>query len=344
MSRVTTGDYQLYATHLFLTYPQCPAPKEVLLESLKKLLTNYEGSVVASEQHQDGTPHLHAYVKLSKRSHFRNAQFADVQWGGLVYHGNYQKARSPKCVAEYVEKGGDFIADNVDVSTLAGSQRRSTSSSLAIASRILAGATLQEMMEDPVYQGFVLTNLQRIQLFKATWEAMQASSGPKAPLDQLIFSVSLSPERTLVANWITTNLSHPPPTGRIFRSKQLYLWGPTEVGKTSVCRELEKYFRVYWAAYNGDFLDGYSDTYDLVVFDEFRGQKTVTWFNLFLQGTPMVINVKGSSVPKRKNIATIILSNQHPRFVYHHVEDCYVDAFISRLLVVEFSLFEKLFQ
>nr|UOF79959.1 rep protein [Cressdnaviricota sp.] len=342
MSR-TEPTFFLRANHLFLTYPQCPVPKDDLLWKLKSL-PNYAGCVVASEQHQDGTPHLHAYVRLSRRSVFRSAQFADVTWGGVTYHGNYQRARSARCVAEYVAKDGDFIADGVDMSTLVGNKKKSKSSSLAIASRVLAGATLKELVEDPEMCGFVMTNLSRIQLYQKTWEAMKTVSVEKVPLDRLIFSVAMSRDRILTAEWITTNLVSPPPTGREFRSKQLFVWGPTEVGKTSMCRELEKYFKVYWAAYSGDFFDGYSDEYDLVVFDEFRGQKTITWLNVFLQGSPMVINIKYGSVNKQKNIACIFLSNLPPHMVFKNVEDSLLEAFIARLLIVNFTSFEIMFQ
>nr|UOF78629.1 rep protein [Cressdnaviricota sp.] len=344
MSRSTSGDYNLYATHLFLTYPQCPATKESVKEQLEILLDNYDGSVIASERHQDGTPHLHAYVRLSKRSHFRNARFADITWQGIEYHGNYQTARSPRCVVQYVEKGGDFIADGVDLNTVIGNTRKSKSSSALIATKIRAGATLKELMVDPLTEGFLVSHLSRVETYKRTWEAMEAGSIPKLPLDRMKFLTILSAERARVARWVTMNLLSPPTTGRTFRSKQLYLWGPTGVGKTSFCLELEKYFKVYWAAYSKDFLDGYNDDYDLVVFEEFCGQKTVTWLNQFLQGTPMTINIKNSFVTKRKNIACIILSNQSPRFVFHHVDDSVVDAFISRLKVVEFRQFENMFQ
>lgn len=336
--------FSIRAVHLFLTYPQCPIPKEDAMRLLKNSLRNYEGCLIASEQHEDGTPHLHAYVKLRVRSEFRSAQFADLHWGGLVYHGNYQRARSVASVAEYVLKDGDFIADGVDPNIVAGRPKKSKSSSLATASRILAGATLRELMEDEELRGFVLTNLQRIQLYQRTWDAMKSMEEAKLPLDRLTFCVSMSPERILIAEWITKNLSHPPPTGRDFRTKQLFVWGPTEIGKTSMCLHLSKFFKVYWAAYSGEFLDGYSDEFELVVFDEFRGQKTITWLNVFLQGSPVVINIKHGFVMKKKNIPCIFLSNLPPHQVYKNVEESLLEAFISRLLIVNLHQYENMFQ
>lgn len=88
----------------FLTYPQCPLPKETLMAHLKTL----SGSeiVVCRELHEDGSPHLHAYVKLSEPVLRSVAPtFFDVE----TYHGNYQPCRSWRAVNDYVKKDGDFI-------------------------------------------------------------------------------------------------------------------------------------------------------------------------------------------------------------------------------------------
>lgn len=90
----------------FLTYPQQGGTIQALishLESIDKLI-HY---VVASEQHKDGTPHLHAYVKYEGGVYMKNNN---------VFHfngksGNYQSCRSPKAVTKYCIKGGKFEAN-----------------------------------------------------------------------------------------------------------------------------------------------------------------------------------------------------------------------------------------
>ena len=47
----------------FLTYPQCSVAKEDLLAALQAKVDVVE-YVVAAELHQDGNPHLHAFIAL----------------------------------------------------------------------------------------------------------------------------------------------------------------------------------------------------------------------------------------------------------------------------------------
>jgi len=51
----------------FLTYPKCDVTPQAALEYLKEkhTITEY---VIAQEQHQDGTNHLHAFIKTEKRT------------------------------------------------------------------------------------------------------------------------------------------------------------------------------------------------------------------------------------------------------------------------------------
>lgn len=88
----------------FLTFPKAEITKEELLEECKRIgeVAEY---VIAEEKHQDGTPHLHAFIKFEGRKRFTQMKFSK--------HGNYQVAKSWKAVEAYVKKGGDFIA-NID--------------------------------------------------------------------------------------------------------------------------------------------------------------------------------------------------------------------------------------
>lgn len=94
----------------FLTYPQCTATKERCLEFLQE--KKIQEAVVAEELHEDGTPHLHAYVKLDTGVVLKQAPtFFDFDG----FHGNYQPARSWRAVQEYVKKDGNFVTYNIDI-------------------------------------------------------------------------------------------------------------------------------------------------------------------------------------------------------------------------------------
>lgn len=65
--------------------------------------------VISQEKHQDGTDHLHAFIKLDKRVNFKKGLF-DIP----SFHGNYQVAKSWNAVKQYVVKGGNYIT-NLDL-------------------------------------------------------------------------------------------------------------------------------------------------------------------------------------------------------------------------------------
>lgn len=107
--------FRLQSKNLLLTYPQCPIDKQIVLDLLKGILTPFGISyiVVSSELHQDGSPHLHAFVSLNKKYDSRQPTCLDIAdpADDTVYHGNYQGARQPKASVDYVKKDGDYIEE-----------------------------------------------------------------------------------------------------------------------------------------------------------------------------------------------------------------------------------------
>jgi hypothetical protein len=94
----------------FLTYPQCKMTKEELLKNLDSRFPNEISEyVICLEQHQDGNPHLHAFVKFKPRKRIKSNSF-DFEG----YHGHYEAAKSWKAVICYVTKYKDYIS-NFDV-------------------------------------------------------------------------------------------------------------------------------------------------------------------------------------------------------------------------------------
>ena len=58
--------FRISSKSWFLTYPQCPVGKTLAMELLKSKRP-VKGVVVASEKHEDGSPHLHAFILLKSR-------------------------------------------------------------------------------------------------------------------------------------------------------------------------------------------------------------------------------------------------------------------------------------
>lgn len=95
----------------FLTYPQCPLAKELVLKLLEPLgIAEY---TISEEKHDNGDPHLHACIILKKKARFKKDRF-DIKDLDTVYHGNYQPVKNLQKCREYVIKDGNYIS-NVDV-------------------------------------------------------------------------------------------------------------------------------------------------------------------------------------------------------------------------------------
>lgn len=99
--------FRLDSKSFFLTYPRLDISKEAALQALQLKLAGkpITGAVVCRELHQDGTPHIHAYVLLESRFNCKNVNFWDING----HHGNYQVARDINAVAKYIKKDGDYI-------------------------------------------------------------------------------------------------------------------------------------------------------------------------------------------------------------------------------------------
>lgn len=101
--------FRIQSKSWFLTYPKLDMSKEHALALLKAKLAGkpFVGMVVCRELHQDGIPHIHAYVLLNDLFNCQNEKF----WDLAGHHGNYQKARDINAVAKYIKKDGDYIEE-----------------------------------------------------------------------------------------------------------------------------------------------------------------------------------------------------------------------------------------
>lgn len=69
--------FRLCSKGFFLTYPQCPLDRETIIAALSAKAPVIKG-VVATEKHEDGSPHLHAYVKYNKTVNTVNQAYFDI--------------------------------------------------------------------------------------------------------------------------------------------------------------------------------------------------------------------------------------------------------------------------
>ncbi len=110
--------FYLQAKQVFCTWSECPVSKESALEQLESICQQWGGIdkyIICEEEHKNGDPHLHAYIKVKgKRVRSKKASVFDlVMVPEVPFHGNYVGCKNPDAVKNYVKKGGRFIS-NID--------------------------------------------------------------------------------------------------------------------------------------------------------------------------------------------------------------------------------------
>lgn len=148
--------------------------------------------------------------------------------------------------------------------------------------------------------------------------------------------LNMSPQDHRIAMWLNNNLFKE----REPRKKQLMLHGRTRVGKTYLVQNLARYCNIYYIPIEDWYCNWEDGKYDLAVFDEFRGQKTITWMNQWAEGAPMNIKKKmvAAGCMKMQNIPTIILANDPFETIYSNVQTSspnLIEALNDRFEVVE---------
>lgn len=104
-----TGNFRYDSKSIFLTYAQCDATKEALLQKLKaaaKAPNQLKKACIGRETHEDGNYHLHACAWYTQRLTFRSADYMDLEYEGKTFHPNVKdkQVKSKKKALGYCAK------------------------------------------------------------------------------------------------------------------------------------------------------------------------------------------------------------------------------------------------
>lgn len=298
--------FRMQGKNFILTFPQCEEKKEIAAERIEqKFGDSLSGYIVCEEAHKDGTPHLHVFLQFKEKIRHSDKNYFDFIVG---QHGNYQVAKNVRKCVEYVTKAGNYLAKGIDVQSICKKQAPKNET---VAKMLHDGKSLSDI--DKEHPGYVMINKRKIEEY-ASW--IECERSKKNKIDWIPPSLEgLTDSNLKIAEWISKNIRQT----RAFKAPQLYIHGPRNLGKTSLIEWLEKSLSVYHMPMTEEFYDLYSDDFDIVVLDEFKGQKTIQFLNQFLQGSAMPIRKKGSQGMKYKNLPVVILSN-------YSLSECYQKA------------------
>jgi hypothetical protein len=213
-------DFRINTQQLFLTYPKCPISPTICLELLNRLpiiISNkIEIYIIAQEKHQDGTEHLHAYLKLGKKCNVNNQRACDILFENVTYHPNIQGVRSSKSVTKYVVKEGNYITNLSD-----------TAIAEAIASNTKVGEVYEKARKVAKIEG-VSKAMEVLETVKTARDLTVHGDAIQRNLQKLVTCKLVVPYSidTYKLNFVWD------------RTKTLILWGPTNTGKTSLAKAL----------------------------------------------------------------------------------------------------------
>lgn len=337
--------FRMRAKKFFLTYPRCDVDPDHVLSKIKERFgeDSIKWAVVGREHHADGGFHLHCAMWLLTTVDTRDAHYWDFLTG---QHGNYRVMKKPvECVEYCTKEGYEVACYGIMPSEYVEARKRKQSSKFSVVAKRIKedGASVQEINNDD--PGFVCQNLSKLIAYQSFCAATASPVlRPWPPLQDLRLPAEVGPKR--IFTWLKENLIGFP--DRPFGTPQLYIHGTTGLGKTSLVRVLAMYSKIYYMPDDGRWMDTFDGSYDLVVFDEFRGGKTIQFMNQFLDGSFMQVPRRNAPpFLKQKNVPCIILSNLSVESVYHKVQESAPDliaALTRRLEIIQLSYGENLFE
>lgn len=233
----------------FLTFPHCPADAQSCLDDLKDKLKEkwgltIEEYVICEEKHKDGSPHLHAFIKIhERRIRFKEDRFNFI-FEGKEYHGNYQVAKSWRAVQEYVAKGKKYIT-NLNLEAAQKKQSKKIG--------------IEELEKDPLEL-----------LEKGVISGLQLASFVK---NQNIYKMLKNKRKANREIQLD-----------IEKKRHIWYYGESNTGKTYRIKQMIKAEPDNWfqIPLNNDWI-GYNEEKNLYI-DEFKGQLTIQELNRLCDG------------------------------------------------------------
>lgn len=241
--------FQLNSQQLFLTYPKCdihPLYASILLTEIFDT-TKY---LIAQEQHQDGTFHLHAYLRLTKAIRTRDQFFADItDHDGKTYHGNYRGARSPKSVLQYCTKGNTWETNIPNFEIPAKPLRQ-------IIDQSQTASEFIQQVKINLPRDWILYPDRYTAYAKSQW--YEPPERYRSPYQLTDFSIP-----GIVRTWMDEVQERSTSTVWI-RTRGLVLHGPSRTGKTSLARSIGPH--IYWNHMIN--LDDWFESADYIILDD----------------------------------------------------------------------------
>ena len=168
---------------------------------------------------------------------------------------------------------------------------------------LMGGATIRQVIQ--AHPGFALLHLRTMEAFQARW--MQSAEWIPDPLPRI--TPNLSEQDSKILRWFGMNMFE---ESRPIRSRQLFLYGEPMTGKTTFLSRISRVFKTYFPSDQEHYWDGFDESYQLIVFDDFRGTMKLSSILKLLDGQHMRLPQRYNSFAKTKNIPIVVSTNLPP--------------------------------
>jgi hypothetical protein len=195
---------------------------------------NLEWAIVAEETHEDGESHLHVAMSLKQKVNYKDPRCLDFIGES---HGNYQAMKNQLKCLEYITKedkepaaiGIDFRARIRELKV-----HKSGGKAAQVETLLLRGADVNEVIE--TVPGFTLLHFRAIEAFQRLVEhkrLLEVRDRRRVAWRHSVVSGDGSGAANSVVNWLKLNILQERPR----RQKQLYIYGNSEMGKSTIVED-----------------------------------------------------------------------------------------------------------
>lgn len=331
--------FHLHAKNIGLTYPQCTLTKEELMNHIREKLQEHEGKIVVCEEdhHETDGKHLHAAIMLEEALQIHKENYFDTE----DYHCNIQATRNTTDWLRYVTKDGNYTChpENYDPKELLTQRsKKKATIGYAIVQDIKQGATKSDLYER--YPEYLLLHSKQVIQYQQETKEAQYKKQQKQKWADVINTEPRNPNdftAMRITGWLNHNVIA---KQHKFGSKNLWLYGKTRMGKTSLKQLLNQAgLNMHEIDMGSTFYDGLNDETQLIVYDEFKGQKTITDMNRICDGSITRLNTKGGSFLKTNPTPVLVLSNYTIKDCYSHTDEAHLETLQRRFTEIEITVF-----
>jgi hypothetical protein len=308
----------LQARRFFLTIPKCNIGKERIKDLLienEEYLSHY---MIGEESHVDGSKHYHLYLKYSKRKNFSFSRF-----DYLGKHGKLEIVRSPRGSYMYISKEDRSPLCNFDYE---GGILSGKPEEIALYLAQTGKKYSDLFLEDKPSINLLATKWRSIKNWESEKqeerrlaEMQKDKKGIRLIDEDLMKEVLTEEEIGLIEKdeGLRKIIRHINQTveykwKKPFKMKSILIWSrKVGVGKTSLIHKISEYCPIYHFPRDKWFHGYKSNTFWGILWNEMdlKGAD-INMLKNFFEGTPIKLDIKGSSIAKDDNPEVFMTANE----------------------------------